>query len=95
MEDLKIEALKRKHGEIFQIDVEGEKPFVLKKPDLACVSAYAKLVNTDSIKAAQVVLNSCIIEGDKTKLEEPEVLLSLVKHVNSLMTTRRSTIKKL
>lgn len=96
MEQKKIDALKRQYGsELFLIEVEGEKPFVLKKPNLTTVSAFSKVSQVDPIKAATIVLNDCIVEGDKSRIEDPEVMLALTKHINALMVARQSSIKKL
>jgi hypothetical protein len=96
-----IDALKRIHGQdlwhiqLDRQDAQEEIDFVLKKPPIPTVSAYIKISQSDPLKAALVLLNDCIVHGPKDKVEDPEVVLALNRHLNSLIKVRESSIKKL
>lgn len=98
----RIEALKRTHGEIFLIeladDLEKQEPeleFVLKKPNMDTIRAFQKLSQSDPLRAIEVVLNDCLVHGDKARLQEPEVILGMGPHVRELVRAKQGRIKKL
>jgi len=88
-----IEALKAKHGEIFEATVEDKKCW-LKKPDrktLAYASTFAK---TNPLKFNEVILENCWLGGDEEIKTQDEYFLAVCGVLEGLMAVKQAELKK-
>lgn len=97
----KIEVLKRKHGKLFLIEVEsdteGQPPheFILKMPDRTIMGAVAKMAHGDPFKAAIVMVENCLVDGDKTLLEDVSIFSAVSEQFEKVAQSRKATLKNL
>ena len=96
-----INQWKKKWGEVFQIDVplddEAKDNAVgyFKKPTLDSIKASSKYLESDPIKAGEIVFNQCWLGGDAEIQENDEVKMSAMQKVSSLFKVRQASLKKL
>lgn len=96
----KIEILKRKHGRIFLIEVESDvegKPyeFILKMPDRKIMGAVAKVAHSDPFNAAFIMVENCLLDGDKTLLEDVSIFSAVSEQFEKVAQSRKATLKNL
>lgn len=96
----RLEQLKRQYKAVYELrvpaDDEGREIAVgyLKKPNLDTLAASASIAQSNPIKAAEVVLRNCWIEGDERILNEEEFLISALTALESLIQVRKATLVK-
>lgn len=98
MDKKKIDELKKKHGAIYQIDVEtdvsGEyKSCIIRKPnrkDLSYVSAVK-----NNFQAMETLLRQLWIEGDEEILTDDDLFLGATNQMGEILKIREGQIKKL
>lgn len=95
-----IKSWKKKWGEVFQIDVptddEGNIAIgYFKKPNLETISAAEQFVESEPIKAGNIMFNNCWLGGDDQVKENDECRISAIKVIGSLFKVRTATLKKL
>lgn len=100
--EVQINQWKKKWGEIFQIDVpldDSSKAKLatgyFKKPTLDSIKASSKYLQSDPIKAGEVVFNECWLGGSSEIQENDEVKMSAMQKVSTLFKIRQATLKKL
>ncbi len=87
-----IEEWKRKHGDLFEITVEG-KGCILHRPtrqDLSYVS-----VLTDPIKMTEVMLNQLWVAGDEEIKTRDDLFLAASQKMQEVLEVKAAEIKKL
>ena len=87
-----IEEWKAKHGELFEITVEG-KGCILHRPtrqDLSYVS-----VLTDPIKMTEVMLNQLWVAGDEEIKTRDDLFLAASQKMQEVLEVKAAEIKKL
>ena len=87
-----IEEWKAKHGDLFEITVEG-KNCVLHRPtrrDLSYVS-----VLTDPIKMTEVMLNQLWVAGDEEIKTRDDLFLAASQKMQEVLEVKAAEIKKL
>jgi hypothetical protein len=93
------EKLKRQHGPHLHVVTvkgeDGELVFVFKRPDRSTLAAAAKFASTDPIRAAEVMIETCLVEGDKTALEDITVFQAVAEAFGELNRPREFTLVKL
>lgn len=92
-----IDQLKKEHGSLMLITVkgnDGDDHFWFKKPDMDTMSAYMKIVQSDPLKAGQLIFNSCLIKGRKDAVDEVETFLSLMKDLSTIAEKMDTEVKK-
>jgi hypothetical protein len=87
-------------GADFKIEVEsGEETIVgfLKKPSRVTLSAVIKLLETDTIKANETLLKTCIIKevSDMRLVEDDDIFLSVLPQLQNLIALKKSTLTTL
>lgn len=87
-------------GADFKIEVEnGEETIVgfLKKPTRLTLSAVMKLLETDSLKANESLLRTCLIKevSDMRLVDNDEIFLSVLPQLQNLITLKKSTLTTL
>jgi hypothetical protein len=96
-----VQALKTKHGEIYEIEVQpgeigGETlVFLFKRPDRKTLSATAKIAQSDPVQAAVVMLTNCLVWGEVKHFDDMAVFQSVSSHFEEINKARESTLKKL
>lgn len=90
--DKQIKELKAKHGDIYQIDVDG-KSCILRKPNRQDLSYVAQV--KDPIKIAEAMLNSLWLEGDEEIKTNDEYFMAVSAKMDSLLVIKEAEVKKL
>ncbi len=94
-----VDYLKRKWGKIYLIEVEnpnGEPlEYVLRQPDRTIMAAVGKIANTDPFKAGVILVENCLLYGDKTALEDMTVFSAVAEAFEEVNKSRKATIKNL
>lgn len=96
--DTQIKKLKAQHGQLYLVEVEGEEQihqFVFKMPSRNVISASAKVIEDDPIQSTEIVLENCIVYGDRKLFEDMSIFQAIGKHLHTIVQSRESTIKKL
>ena len=87
-----IAELKKKHGEIFEISVEG-KSCIVRRPNRKDLS-YVSVVK-DPIKMSDTLLKQLWVEGDKEIQEQDDLFLAVIPKMEEVIKVKESQIKKL
>lgn len=95
-----IKQWKAKHGSIFEIEVAiGDEDELIKgyfkKPDRKSIAAAAKFVESDPIKASEIVFSNSFIGGDKRIKDDDEAFFAASRQLKTLFKKRVAKIKKL
>lgn len=89
-----IEALKKKHGDIFEYQTDGMS-CILKRPSRTVISAASALGSSDPLKFAEVILENCWVEGNDTLRTDDRYFLGLQQQLNELVEIKVGQLKKL
>ncbi len=101
MTENEIKKLKAKYGDIYQIEVDPEEEggetlvFLFRAPDRAILGAASKLASTDLVKAAEVMINNCLLAGPKEELEKIPVFQAVSEQFERINEPRKSQLKKI
>lgn len=87
-----IEAWKAKHGDLYQISVDG-KSCLLRRPTRKDIS-YASVVR-DPMQLSETMLNQLWLDGDKEILEQDDLFLAVVAKMEEVMKIKEAEIKKI
>lgn len=94
-----IARLKKQHGKLTQITTKDENGndvvFIFKKPDMATMSATAKIAQTDPMQSALVFARNTLVDGDSALLEDVDIFSSISESIMSLVETRKVEVKNL
>ena len=85
-----VETLKKKHGEVFEIEVE-DKVCYLKKPTRKVLSLAA----TDPMKYNEVILANCWVDGDEEIKTDDAYFLGVSGVLAELIEVKKASLKKL
>ena len=87
-----IEEWKAKHGELFEITVEG-KSCVLPRPTRQNLSYVSVL--TDPVKMTEVMLNQLWVAGDEEIKTRDDLFLAASQKMQEVLEVKEAEIKKL
>ncbi len=87
-----IAEWKRKHGELFEITVEG-KSCILHRPTRQDLS-YASVVK-DPIKISETMLNQLWVAGDEEIKTDDSLFLAAIQKMQEVLEVKEAAIKKL
>lgn len=87
-----INEWKQKHGELFQISVEG-KSCILRKPNRQDLS-YASVVK-DPIKMSEALMNRLWVAGDEEIRTDDSLFIAAISRMDEVMKIKEAEIKKL
>lgn len=99
--EAQIKQWKKQWGEVFAIEVplddESKKKAIgyFKKPTLDTIKVSSKYIESDPIKAGEVVFTNCWLGGDDIIKDNDEAKMSAMQQVSSLFKVRQATLKKL
>lgn len=83
---------KKKHGEIFELSVEG-KSCILRKPNRKDLS-YVSVVK-DPIQMSETLLKQLWVDGDMEIQENDDLFLAAIPKMEEVIKVKESKIKKL
>ncbi len=83
---------KKKHGEIFEITVEG-KSCILRRPNRRDLS-YVSVVK-DPMKMSEALLKQLWVDGDSEIQEDDSLFLAVVPKMEEVIKVKEAEIKKL
>nr|DAS22716.1 MAG TPA: hypothetical protein [Caudoviricetes sp.] len=87
-----IEEWKAKHGELFEITVEG-KGCILHRPTRQNLSYVSVL--TDPVKMTEVMLNQLWVAGDEEIKTRDDLFLAASQKMQEVLEVKEAEIKKL
>lgn len=88
----RIEELKAKHGDIYQITID-EYSCILRKPNRRDLSYIAAVKNP--MQMNETLMKQLWVDGDDIIMQNDEYFLSAVQKLNELFVIREAEIKKL
>jgi hypothetical protein len=100
LEEAAIEELKKKHGEVFEIVVpmdDEEKEYAVgyvKKPTRHVLGAVSGMVNSNPVRAAEIMLANCWIAGDDRLKTDDDLFMSAIQPLFSIIKVRNGELKK-
>lgn len=89
-----IQALKKKYGDIYALEVDGRIAY-LRKPDRKIVGMASALGENDEIKIAEALLDACWLGGDEEIRTNDDLFLSVKVKLNQLIEIKEATLKKI
>ena len=87
-----ISDWKKKHGDLFEITVEG-KSCILHRPTRKDLS-YASVVK-DPIKMSETMLNQLWVSGDEEIKTSDDLFMAVVNKMDEILKVKEAEIKKL
>lgn len=90
----KISEWKAKHGDVFQVEVDGRVAY-LKRPDRKVLGAAAVTGKSDPMKYNEVILNNCWLEGDEEIRTNDAMFLGVSAQLAEIIEIKEATLKKL
>ena len=87
-----IEEWKRKHGDLFEITVEG-KGCILHRPTRQNLS-YVSVVK-DPVKMSEAMLNQLWVAGDEEIKTQDDLFLAAIQKMQEVLEVKEAEIKKL
>ena len=90
----KICEWKAKHGDVFQVEVDGRVAY-LKRPDRKVLGAAAVTGKSDPMKYNEVILNNCWLEGDEEIRTNDSMFLGVSAQLAEIIEIKEATLKKL
>lgn len=90
----KISEWKAKHGDVFQVEVDGRVAY-LKRPDRKVLGAAAVTGKSDPVKYNEVILNNCWLEGDEEIRTNDAMFLGVSAQLAEIIEIKEATLKKL
>jgi len=97
MKDLtkeQIAELKKKYGEIYQLEIEGKK-CILHKPTRQVLSAATVTAGKDPIRFNEIILKNCWIQGDEDIQTNDDLFLGICPKLAEIIEVKEAEIKKL
>lgn len=88
-----IASWKKKHGDVFQIQVENSVCYV-KKPDRKTIK-YMASVGNDPIRANEVLLENCWLGGDGAIKTDDSLFLGVSSKLAEIVEIKEAEISKL
>lgn len=89
-----IEEFKKKHGEVFRLELDwAGKSCLVRRPSRKDLSYVLSI--KDPIRMSEVLLNTIWLAGDEEIKEKDELFLAILPKMDVVMEARESSIKKL
>ena len=90
----KISEWKAKHGDVFQVEVDGRVAY-LKRPYRKVLGAAAVTGKSDPMKYNEVILNNCWLEGAEELRTDDAMFLGVSAQLAEIIEIKEATLKKL
>ena len=89
-----IAQWKQKHEDIFAVEVDGSICY-LHKPDRKTMKAVASIGQGDPIRASEILLENCWLDGDPTIKTNDEKFFAVSKEMAKIIEVKQAELKKL
>lgn len=89
-----IDAWKKQHGDIFQLEVEGHVA-ILKKPSRKVMSLALSTGKTDPIKFGEIILKNTWIDGDTAIQDDDRLFFGAMQQLDQMFEMADAELKKL
>jgi len=90
----KVAQWKQVYGDIFAVEVENSICY-LHKPDRKTLKAMASIGQADPIRASEILLENCWIDGDTTIKSNDEMFFAVSKELAKVIEIKQAELKKL
>lgn len=89
-----IVDLKKRYGDIYQLEIDGKK-CILHKPTRKVLSAATVTAGKDPIKFNEIILKNCWIQGDEEIQSDDNLFLGICPKLAEIIEVKEAEIKKL
>jgi len=89
-----IDKLKKQHGELFQLNIEG-RTAILKKPSRKSLSYATSVASKDPMKFNELMLDACWVAGDEEIKSDDSLFLSASAKIAELIEIKEAELVKL
>lgn len=89
-----IESWKKKHGDVFEVNVDGRTAY-LKKPDRKVLGAASVLGKDDPMKYNEILLENCWLGGDEEIKTDDSLFLGVSSVLAEIIEIKKAEIKKI
>lgn len=89
-----INEWKKKHGEIFKLEVDG-RVAILKTPDRKTLSYATSIAQKDPLKFNEILLTNCWVSGDEKIKTDDALFLSASSKLADLIEIKEASLEKL
>ena len=90
----KIAAWKKKHGDVFAYEVDGQTCY-LHRPGRDVIAAASVVGKGDPFKFAEVILTNCWLGGDEELRDDDRYFIGLSHQISQIVEVKVGEIKKL
>jgi hypothetical protein len=88
-----IDALKKEHGKLTLVSIEGEGHWWFKKPNMQTLSASVALAERDPMGSAMIYFTNCLVKGDEKAAEDVDTWVAIAPHLQDLIETKKTEVK--
>lgn len=89
-----IDALKKEHGELTLVSIDGEGDWWFKKPSMQTLSAAAAIAERDPMGSTLIYFNNCLVKGDPKAADNVDLWVSIAPTLQTLIEEKKSVVKK-
>lgn len=89
-----IESWKKKHGDVFEVNVDGRTAY-LKRPDRKVLGAASVLGKDDPMKYNETLLGNCWLGGDEEIKTDDSLFLGVSSVLAEIIEIKKAEIKKI
>ena len=89
-----IKEWKKRHGEIFRIDIDGKSCY-LKRPSRKALGYASVAGKNDPLKFNEVILNDCWLGGDEEIKTNDALFLGVAAKIGELIELKEASLVKL
>lgn len=95
-----LEVLKERHGAIYEVVVSEanedgtDEVFIFREPNRAELKAATKMGMNDPLAGSEVIIENCLVFGNRELLEKTGVFLAVSEHLDVIIGKKVSAIKK-
>ncbi len=89
-----IESWKKKHGDVFEVNVDGKTAY-LKKPDRKVLGAASVLGKDDPMKYNETLLENSWLGGDEEIMTDDSLFLGVSSVLAEIIEIKKAEIKKI
>jgi hypothetical protein len=89
-----IKEWKAQYGELFELDVDG-RTIIVGKPNRQVAGLAMAKSRSNPLSMVEVVLENCMVWGDRSILEDAGALIGLQAHIDDIFQTATVSLKKL
>ena len=91
-----IGRLKSRHGRVWEVEVEDDGArycAYFRRPDMATLSAMAKLARADEMRTSAVLMENCFVGGAEEVKTDTALFLAAAGQLGKIVAGARATLK--